>query len=120
VGPDRAVGFTLLEILVVLFIVSILSGLVVVNLPSTIGQSETEDAVRRLHIVMNRALASAERDSVEHGVLLDQRGYQILTFDPILLDWQTSSVQEHAYTEFPATFKPFFELRGVRCPYAWS
>ena len=115
-GPDRAVGFTLLEILVVLFIVSILSGLVVVNLPSTIGQSETEDAVRRLHIVMNRALASAERDSVEHGVLLDQRGYQILTFDPILLDWQTSSVQEHAYTEFPATFKPFLSLEASDAP----
>jgi len=116
VGPDRAVGFTLLEILVVLFIVSILSGLVVVNLPSTIGQSETEDAVRRLHIVMNRALAIAERDSVEHGVLLDQRGYQILTFDPILLDWQTSSVQEHAYTEFPATFKPFLSLEASDAP----
>ena len=115
-GPDRAVGFTLLEILVVLFIVSILSGLVVVNLPSTIGQSETEDAVRRLHIVMNRALASAERNSVEHGVLLDQRGYQILTFDPILLDWQTSSVQEHAYTEFPATFKPFLSLEASDAP----
>lgn len=111
-GPDRALGFTLLEILVVLFIVSILSGLVVVNLPSSVGQSETEEAVRRLHVVMNRALSNAERDSIEHGVLLDQRGYQILTFDPILLGWQASSVQEHAYTEFPETFKPFLSLEA--------
>lgn len=108
----RASGFTLLEILVVLFIVSILSGLVVVNLPNSLGQSETEDSVRRLHVVMNRALASAERESVEYGVLLDQRGYQILAYDPLMLDWQVSPIQEHGYTEFPSSFKPFLAMES--------
>jgi hypothetical protein len=29
-----------------------------------------------------------------------------------LLGWQASSVQEHAYTEFPETFKPFLSLEA--------
>ena len=49
-------GFTLLEILVVLFIVSILSGLVVVNLPQALDTNDTLVSVERLHKVMNRAL----------------------------------------------------------------
>ena len=51
-----AEGFTLLEILVVLFIVSILSGLVVMNLPQALDTNDSVAAVERLDKVMNRAL----------------------------------------------------------------
>ena len=90
-------GFTLLEILVVLFIVSILSGLVVVNLPQALDTNDTLVSVERLHKVMNRALQRAERESSEHGVLLDERGYQILVFEPISQRWQPSLNHEHRY-----------------------
>ena len=55
-GRGIAEGFTLLEILVVLFIVSILSGLVVVNLPQALDTNDTLVTVERLHKVMNLSL----------------------------------------------------------------
>jgi len=106
----RGLGFTLLEILVVLFIISILSGLVLVNLPNPSGQTETLAAVHRLHLVMNRAFQAAEQESVEYGVLLDRRGYQILVFDPISLTWKDSSNPEHAYEAFPDGFRPLLSM----------
>jgi len=108
----RGLGFTLLEILIVLFIVSILSGLVLVNLPNASGQSETLAAVNRLHLLMNRAFQRAEQESVEYGVLLDQRGYQILVFDPISLSWKESPSPEHAYEAFPERFRPLLSMEA--------
>ena len=55
-GRGIAEGFTLLEILVVLFIVSILSGLVVVNFPQALDTNDTLVTVERLHKVMNLSL----------------------------------------------------------------
>ena len=103
-------GFTLLEILVVLFIVSILSGLVVVNLPQALDTNDTLVSVERLHKVMNRALQRAERESSEYGVLLDERGYQILVFEPISQRWQPSLNHEHRYRTFPPSFRPYLAL----------
>ena len=105
-----AEGFTLLEILVVLFIVSILSGLVVVNLPQALDTKDTLVAVERLHKVMNRALQRAERESTEHGVLLDERGYQILVFEPVSQRWQPSLHLEHRYRAFPPSFRPYLAM----------
>lgn len=105
-----AEGFTLLEILVVLFIVSILSGLVVMNLPQALDTNDSVAAVERLHKVMNRALQRAERESVEYGVLLDERGYQILVFEPISQRWQPSLNHEHRYRAFPETFRPYLAM----------
>ena len=105
-----AEGFTLLEILVVLFIVSILSGLVVMNLPPALDTNDSVAAVERLHKVMTRALQRAERESVEYGVLLDERGYQILVFEPISQRWQPSLNHEHRYRAFPETFRPYLAM----------
>jgi len=41
-------GFTLIEILVVLFIVSLLTGLVVANLPAFVSQADFEEEAERL------------------------------------------------------------------------
>ena len=109
-GRGIAEGFTLLEILVVLFIVSILSGLVVVNLPQALDTNDTLVTVERLHKVMNRALQRAERESTEHGVLLDERGYQILVFEPVSQRWQPSLDLEHRYRAFPPSFRPYLAM----------
>ena len=109
-GRGIAEGFTLLEILVVLFIVSILSGLVIVNLPQALDTNDTLVTVERLHKVMNRALQRAERESTEHGVLLDERGYQILVFEPVSQRWQPSLDLEHRYRAFPPSFRPYLAM----------
>ena len=44
-------GFTLIEILVVLFIVSLLTGLVVANLPAFVSQADFEEEAERLKFV---------------------------------------------------------------------
>ena len=59
---------------------------------------------------MNRALQRAERESTEHGVLLDERGYQILVFEPVSQRWQPSLDLEHRYRAFPPSFRPYLAM----------
>ena len=54
-----ATGFTLIEILVVLLIVSIMSGVVIANLPSLTRSADFDAEVKRLQIVMELAREEA-------------------------------------------------------------
>ena len=112
-------GFTLLEILVVLFIVSTLSGLVVVNLPQALDPNDTLVSVERLHKVMNRALQRAERESSEHGVLLDERGYQILVFEPISQRWQPSLNPRAQISHLPSVIQTLSCVGGGAANAGW-
>ena len=52
---SRTTGFTLIEILVVLLIVSIMSGLVIANMPSMTRTADFETEVKRLQLVLELA-----------------------------------------------------------------
>ena len=53
-------GFTLIEILVVLFIVSLLTGLVVANLPGFVTTADFEEETQRLKFALEQGLEKAQ------------------------------------------------------------
>ncbi|MBT5054601.1 MAG: type II secretion system minor pseudopilin GspH [Gammaproteobacteria bacterium] len=94
-------GFTLIEILVVLFIVSLLTGLVVANLPAFVSQADYEEEAERLKFVFEYGLETAQVDAVEIGVELATDSYGFVIFDESRQTWISSDLSELRYHELP-------------------
>ena len=80
-------GFTLIEILVVLFIVSLLTGLVVANLPGFVTTADFEEETQRLKFALEQGLEKAQIDTVEVGLKVDEANYSFWIFDEATRDW---------------------------------
>ena len=74
-------GFTLIEILVVLLMVTIISGIVVTRLPAFAVSADLDRETRRLELLLNMAHSEALLDSAELGFRLTDEGYTFLKFD---------------------------------------
>ena len=86
--PQR--GFTLIEILVVLLIVTIMTGLVVTQLPAFAVASDVDRETRRLELLLNMARSEALLDSSEFGFRRTDKGYEFLRFDDASLSWRSA------------------------------
>ena len=90
---SRTGGFTLIEILVVLLIVSVMSGIVVVNMPSLSSSSDFDEEVKRLHTLLQLARDEALMQSAELGFRPDRdrfgkiSGYSFLVYDDLNQTW---------------------------------
>lgn len=89
-------GFTLIEILVVLLIVTILTGLTVSRLPSFATNADLDTEVRRLQLLLNMARSDAVMDSTEFGFRLNKDGYEFLSFRDDAQRWQLAESPFHA------------------------
>ncbi|MBT4161755.1 MAG: prepilin-type N-terminal cleavage/methylation domain-containing protein [Gammaproteobacteria bacterium] len=87
-GHNRG-GFTLVEILVVLLIVTILVGVSVPRLPAMVGDADIDVEVRRLELLFNMARNEAMLDSMEFGFRRTQSGYEFLRYDDVTERWST-------------------------------
>ena len=81
-------GFTLLEILIVLLMVSVLVGVTVPNLPAVVDTADYDLEARRLELLLNMARGEAVLDSVEYGFDLTEQGYEFFRYDDTLQRWR--------------------------------
>ncbi|MBT3624926.1 MAG: type II secretion system minor pseudopilin GspH [Gammaproteobacteria bacterium] len=81
-------GFTLIEILVVLLIVTILAGVTIARLPTFSRNADFETETRRLQLLFNMARQEAILDSTEFGFRLTDDGYKFLKFDDGSQSWK--------------------------------
>ena len=93
---DRMNGFTLVEILVVLLIISILVGVTASRLPSFVDKSDIDAEARRLELLLNMARSEAALDSVEFGFELTDDGYRFLRFDGSTQRWLSNEAPYQA------------------------
>lgn len=89
-------GFTLIEILVVLLIVTILAGLTMSRLPAVANDADLDTEVRRLQLLLNMARSDAVLDSTEFGFRLNSKGYEFLSFRDDAQRWQLAQAPYHA------------------------
>jgi len=85
--PQGSAGFTLLEILIVLFIVAIMSGVVVANLPSFAQTDDFDTETRRLKTLLDLARLEAQVQTSEFGFKPSQRGYEFRLYDESQDKW---------------------------------
>ncbi|MBT6583381.1 MAG: type II secretion system minor pseudopilin GspH [Gammaproteobacteria bacterium] len=81
-------GFTLIEILVVLLIVTILAGVTIARLPTFSRNADFETETRRLQLLFNMARQESILDSTEFGFRLTDGGYKFLKFDDGSQSWK--------------------------------
>lgn len=73
----RARGFTLLEIMLVLLLLGVASGLVMLNFPA--GEAPLARQGERLAQALNDAVERAERDGARYGVAFGRAGWRIIS-----------------------------------------
>jgi len=97
-------GFTLVEILVVLLIVTILAGLTVTRLPSFARSADFDTEVRRIELLFSMARTEAILDSSEFGFRLSDTGYKFSKFDHASQSWRDAA-SPFQLRELPSEFR---------------
>ena len=95
-GENRIYGFTLIEILVVLLIVTVLVGVTVPRLPGFVDSADLDLEARRLELLLNMARSEAALDYVEFGFDLTDNGYEFVRYDPAVQRWRRQESPYHA------------------------
>lgn len=105
-------GFTLVEILVVLFIVSIMSGLVVANLPSFTRTQDFDTEARRLEVLLDMAREHAVVQAVEMGFMVEDDGYSFYFYNEIEQAWEQMQESPFSVRALPETIRLSLEIQG--------
>ncbi len=83
----RPIGFTLIEILVVMFIVSVMTGIAVVNMPAFVSSGEFETESRRLMTLLRMVQEEAIMQGEEYGIRVEPTTYEFLVYDEAARAW---------------------------------
>ena len=105
-------GFTLIEILVVMVLLGLLSGVAVFTLGSGKLQRELEVEAQRLHTLLRMASEEAILSNSEIGFTIDDDHYEFLQYDDEKQTWASSSVSVLKMRDLPEWLAPEFEREG--------
>ena len=89
-------GFTLVEILVVLIIVSVMSGIVVTSLPSSFRNGEFDDESQRLKTVIELVREESQTRASEYGIDTEKDSYAFFVYNEIELEWEQLKSKPYA------------------------
>lgn len=84
----RASGFTLLEVLVVIVIIGIITGMAIVSVRVLGGDHEMQQEADRLKAVLTQVREDAMLLGTDVGLRIDPRGYDFLRYDTRREMWQ--------------------------------
>ncbi len=90
-------GFTLIEILVVLFIISIMTGIALVNLPGFMQSGDFDAEADRLKVVLEMLRDEALIQANEYGFKPEPDGYQFFIYNELQQQWDL--LEERPFTE---------------------
>lgn len=105
-------GFTLVEILVVLFIVSIMTGMVVINLPRFTQTGDFDTEANRLKVVLEMLREEALIQANEYGLRPERRGYQFYIYNERQQVWELLLEQPFAARKLPAGVRLSVRVEG--------
>jgi general secretion pathway protein H len=92
--PKRQQGFTLLEMLVVVFIIALLASAAIIGLGATGKDSDMEKERDRLEALMSYVRERGAMLTLEYGIRCGQHGYRFVYFDNRLNQWQPETVDD--------------------------
>lgn len=106
-----ALGFTLLELLVVLVIIAVMAGLLVFS-----AQDSPERRLQReanaLTALLNLAADEAVMQTRDFGLVIDDHGYHFVVFDPNKKYWMPLQQKPLAEHRFDEPYSVQFQLDG--------
>ena len=93
---NQAPGFRLVEILVVLIIVSVMSGIVVTSLPSSFQNSDFDEESLRLKTVIELIREESLTRASEYGLKTDKDNYSFFVYNEIEQNWTQLNTKPYA------------------------
>ena len=97
----RQRGFTLIEILVVMVIVSVMAGIVVANMPTIVQSRDFDTESRRLITLLRMAREEAVLQGLEFGLQVHREGYEFLTYDEASQSWSRVTTRPFQGRDLP-------------------
>jgi general secretion pathway protein H len=107
----KSTGFTLLELLLTLFIVSVMATLAVVGFQENPQQVLNREA-KRLIMLLEASSEEAIMQGQELALSFDAQGYQFLGFDVEALAWAELTEKPFVAHQLPEKMQLFFSLDG--------
>lgn len=108
--PPRGRGFTLLEVLVVVFIIGVVATLALLSVDNSAGDDRLQREARRLHTLLGIAGEEAVLFGVELGFEVTADGYRFMRLDAD--GWTPVTATDHPLR--PRTLEGNVTLRLVR------
>ena len=105
-------GFTLVEILIVMLIVSIMMGVVVTSIPSSMDSADQETEAQRIRTVLQMASDEAVISGFEIGFNAVSSRYNFYQFDDDTLKWQPLDDRPFEEHILPAGLSLDLEVEG--------
>jgi general secretion pathway protein H len=109
---DSHRGFTLLEILIVLFIISIMTGLTLVNLPQFAQTSDFDSEVDRLKVVIEMLRDESLVQANEYGFRPDKNHYYFYIYNEVKQSWELLDEKPFASRELPDNIRLSLRVEG--------
>jgi len=111
----RSAGFTLIEIMLVVFIVGLIAAAAVITFGGDRRDTELDKEAERLNALFDYVREQAELQTRDYGFRVNDVGYSFVVFDVMQNQWRTAD-EDDALRErkFPEGIEPLVVVDGRR------
>jgi general secretion pathway protein H len=113
-SPRRiSAGFTLIEIMIVVFIIGLITAAAVITFGGDSRDTELDREAERLEALLEYAREQAELQTRDYGFRTNRLNYQFVVFDPLANKWKLAT-EDEALRErkLPAGLMPALAVEG--------
>jgi general secretion pathway protein H len=114
-GRARSMGFTLIEIMVVVFIIGLITAAAVITFGGEQRDTELDREAERLDALFDYVREQAELQTRDYGFRVNNVGYSFVVFDVLQNQWRTADEDDALrQREFPEGLEPQVVVEGRR------
>jgi general secretion pathway protein H len=109
----RSAGFTLIELMVVVFIVGLIAAAAVITFGGDRRDTELDREAEKLNALFDYVREQAELQTRDYGFRVNELGYSFVVFDVMQNQWRTADEDDALRErEFPEGIEPQMVVEG--------